>query len=81
MSDAGTEAACPICGGAAEAGCVYGRDGGWFGLQWRAGEPGVAGNFMTGLGVGDTVGEHGLFSGPFARGIRCLACRRIVLEI
>ena len=72
---------CPICGEPAEAGCLYGRDSGWIGLRWRTGDPSLIGNFLTGVGGGDAVGEHEMFSGPFARGVRCDRCRRIVLEV
>lgn len=70
---------CPICGEAAESGCVYGPDG-WVGLRWRAGEPSVWGNVVTSTFGGIDIGEIGLFHGTLARGIRCASCRRIVLE-
>ncbi len=71
---------CPICGEAAESGCVYGPDGRWSGLRWRAGEPSAWGNVVTGTFGGIDIGEIDLFRGTFARGIRCASCRRIVLE-
>jgi hypothetical protein len=75
---------CPLCGEPAEAGCLYGRDGGWAsftGLQWRAGEPSIAGNIIAGMRGGEAVGEFKALVGPFVRGIKCQRCRRIVLEI
>jgi hypothetical protein len=79
-SDHGNPARCPICGSIAESGCIYGPDRGWTGLQWRAGEPSVWGNVVTGFAGGISLGEIGLFRGPYVRGVRCVSCRRIVLE-
>jgi hypothetical protein len=81
MSDPSTEesfATCPLCGSPAEFGCVYGADK--WPLQWYPGEPGVLGNIMTGLGTGQRVGGWGLGAGPYAAGIRCDKCRRIILS-
>ncbi|MCC6493640.1 MAG: hypothetical protein IT424_11545 [Pirellulales bacterium] len=73
-------AACPICGKEAEAGCLYGRDGSWASLQWYAGPPSFVGNLVAGLRGGEPVGEYAVFKGPYARGIRCSRCARIILE-
>ena len=72
-------AACPLCGNAAERGCVYGSDKGWR-LRWYGGPAGFWGNLTTGLGGGDPVGSWGFGTGPYAAGIRCDQCKRIILE-
>jgi hypothetical protein len=72
---------CPLCGRTAEAGCLYGRDGSWAGLQWYAGPPSFTGNFVAGMRGGESVGEYAVFKGPYARGIRCEHCSRIILEL
>ena len=69
---------CPLCGSTAEQGCVYGSVKGW--LRWYAGPPGFWANLATGLGGGEPVGGWGFVSGPYAAGIRCDRCRRIILE-
>jgi uncharacterized protein DUF6487 len=71
---------CPICGTPAEAGCLYGRHS-WFCLRWRAGEPSFADALASTVGGGDPVGGNGLLHGPHAPGIRCLNCRRIILDL
>jgi hypothetical protein len=73
-------ATCPICGGAAEIGCLYGRDD-WSPLRWLPGEPSWLGNVATARGGGDPVGDTGWLSGPHAPGLRCDKCRRIILDI
>jgi hypothetical protein len=80
-SDPGEPARCPICGSIAESGCIYGPDRGWTGLQWRAGEPSIWGNVVTGFAGGLPLGVIGVFRGPYVRGVRCVSCRRIVLEL
>ncbi len=71
---------CPVCGGWAEAGCVYGADRGWTGLRWRAGDPSFWSNVVTAWGGGQKVGNHGILRGPYAQGIRCQQCKKIVLD-
>jgi hypothetical protein len=71
---------CPICGAAAEAGCIYGPDG-WTGLRWRPGAPSFWGNVETGLFGGEAIGEWGLLRGPYIEGIRCEHCKRVVLQL
>lgn len=78
-SEEGRTATCPICGGAAELGCIYGSDKGWS-LRWHPGPPGFWANVMTGLGGGESVGGFGLGSGPHAEGVRCLRCSKIILD-
>jgi hypothetical protein len=84
MSEEATEqtpsARCPICGGEAEAGCIYGKDS-LFGMRWREGEPSLWGNIVTGLLGGDPVGEVDLLRGTYLKGIRCKHCNRIVLQL
>jgi hypothetical protein len=70
---------CPLCGSPAEHGCVYGSDKGWR-LRWYAGPPSFVANLATGLGVAEAVGGWGFGSGPYAEGVRCDRCRRIILE-
>ena len=70
---------CPLCGSAAEQGCVYGSDKGWS-LRWYAGPPGFWANLTTGLGGGQPVGGWRFGSGPHAPGLRCERCRRIILS-
>lgn len=69
---------CPICGKTAERGCVYGADR--IALQWSPGPPNWKSNFETGLGAGLQVGEWTLGAGAYVEGIRCQACRRIILD-
>lgn len=70
---------CPICGKVAERGCLYGADRSVF--RWLPGEPNLDKNISTGfLGEGQVVGTHKFFAGTFARGIRCAACRRVILD-
>jgi hypothetical protein len=72
---------CPICNSPAEFGCIYGPDGGQ-GLSWRPGEPSMWGNIVTGTFFGGTpIGEVDLCAGTYVRGIRCVSCRRIVIEL
>ena len=71
-------AKCPICGGIAESGHLYGGDKG--ALRWLAGEASWGKNITTGFGDGITVGQWGLLKGPHAQGIRCAHCRRIILS-
>lgn len=71
---------CPICGHPAEAGCVYSPDEGR-GLRWRPGEHSFVGNIVTGLGGGELVGQVGWLAGPYAKGIRCDRCQKLVLEL
>jgi len=74
----GSVAICPICGGAAESGHLYGSDRG--SLRWLAGEASWGKNFATGLGDGIMVGTRGILSGPHVKGIRCTSCRHIILS-
>ena len=69
--------ACPLCGGAAERGCVYGRDGN--SLQWFAGPPGWKKNVASFLAPGLSISRQDGFTGPYVEGVRCERCRRIVL--
>jgi len=82
MSDEATKqpssVKCPICGAEAEAGCLYGP-GMRAKLIWRAGPPTFWGNLVAGL-FGESVGEWGLLRGPHVEGVRCKACKRIILE-
>jgi hypothetical protein len=78
-SDGDGPATCPICGGSAERGGIYGSDKGWS-LRWYAGPPGFWANVTTVLGGGETVGGFGFGSGPYAEGIRCDHCRRIIID-
>ena len=71
---------CPICGADAEVGCIYGRNG-WFRLRWRAGEPSFAGCLETTVGGGEPVGGDIAYIQKYASGIRCLSCRRIILDL
>jgi hypothetical protein len=75
------DSTCPICGRAAEAGCLYGRDGSWAGLRWCAGPPSFSSNLIAGLRGGEEVGEYAIFKGPHARGLRCDYCARIILDL
>ena len=68
---------CPLCGGPAERGCLYGADN--WPLRWSAGPPSFWANLDTGAGGGQVVGGWGFWSGPHAEGVRCDRCRRIVL--
>lgn len=78
-SDPDRSAKCPICGGRAERGCIYGSDKGWS-LRWFPGPPGFWANVSTGLGGGEVVGDFGFGTGPYAEGIWCLGCRKIVID-
>jgi hypothetical protein len=73
---------CPICGSIAEAGCLYGPDTMEVAgeLKWIAGDPSWKKNSATAFGKGETVGQNGWLTGPHATGIRCMECRRIILE-
>lgn len=69
---------CPLCGGAADRGCLYGGDHG--GLSWFNGEASWFKNLASVFGAGEIVGENGIFKGCHADGIRCLSCRKIVMN-
>lgn len=71
-------ASCPLCGGAAVRGCLYTADQG--GLSWFNGEASWFKNLASGFGAGEPVGEAGLFKGCYMEGIRCLSCRRVVMN-
>ena len=73
-----TTATCPACGSVAEKGCLYGADRG--GLRWLAGPASWIKNLATGFGDGESVGKYGPLTGPYVSGIRCRACRRIILD-
>ena len=79
MSDTSNDAPCPLCGKAAEHGCVYGSDKRWS-LRWYPGPPGFWANLATGMGGGEPVGGFGFGSGPYVEGVRCTRCRKIVLD-
>ena len=68
---------CPICGGPAERGCVYGERGP---LRWVAGPVTWEKNLASLLGAGDSVGEEGVFTAPHAEGVRCVLCHHIILR-
>lgn len=82
MSDlknkSGEQPKCPICGAPAEKGCLYGGD--TAPLQWIAGDASWSKNAAAAVGEGEAIGSIGLLSGRHAEGIRCLSCRRIILE-
>ena len=67
---------CPFCGGVAEVGCLMGKDSP-FSFQWYAGDPSFWKNLLP---HGDPVGEWGVLSGTFIKGIRCQPCRKVVLD-
>jgi Domain of unknown function (DUF6487) len=65
---------CPICGAAAEAGHLVGDRI----VQWLPGEPGLWKDFAS---MGGSVGTfRGLINRTTLAGIRCRACRRIILQ-
>ncbi len=72
-------AKCPICGAAAESGCLYGGDGG-SGLRWFPGPPRASNNLWSVVGDGEAVGAIGFLTGSYAEGIHCHACRKVILE-
>lgn len=69
---------CPICGQAAERGCLYGSDSG-VRLRWFPGEPRLWANLSAGLGGGTAVGDRSFTVGAHAEGIRCQRCRQITI--
>jgi hypothetical protein len=69
---------CPLCGGAADRGCLYGADRN--SLLWMNGEASWFKNLASVFGAGEIVGENGIFKGCHADGIRCLSCRKIVMN-
>lgn len=69
---------CPICKKPAEQGCIYGGDQN--ALRWLKGEPNLLNNIKTGVGGGEIIGESPMLSGSHIRGIRCSACKRIIIE-
>ena len=71
----GASTACPICGSPAEVGYLSYPHGGWTWLRWRDEAPSV-----WGTRPGEPVGDWGLLRGPYAKGIRCERCHRIVLD-
>ncbi len=64
---------CPICGGPTESGHLAG-DGV---LQWLQGRPGF---WKDTFSMGGSVGSVGFSHRGTLDGIRCRACRRIILE-
>ncbi len=74
----GEQPKCPICGGAVEKGCLYGADSAP--LQWIAGDASWRRNAAAAAGEGEAIGSYGVLAGRYAAGIRCLSCRRIILE-
>ena len=70
------ETKCPYCGGEVETGCLMGKDS-LLGFQWYAGDPSFLKNLFP---HGESVGHYELFSGTYATGMRCLQCRKIVLD-
>jgi hypothetical protein len=77
--DADEPVTCPLCGAAAEQGCVYGSDRGWR-LRWYAGPARFWANLVTGFGGGEQVGGWNFASGPYVGGVRCDRCKRIILK-
>jgi len=70
---------CPICGKAAELGCLYGPDGG-SGLRWMPGPATAANNLWSAVGEGEPVGTIGFLAGPYASGLHCRSCAKIILN-
>jgi hypothetical protein len=68
---------CPFCGGEVEIGCLMGTDSLLFAFQWYEGDPSFWKNLFP---HGQEVGETGLLHGTYVTGMRCLKCRKIVLD-
>lgn len=69
---------CPVCGAAAESGCVYAADD--VELRWIAGGVSCIKNIEAAIGEGEKIGHRDFFNGTYAEGIRCLECRILVLR-
>jgi hypothetical protein len=78
-SESYTTVICPICEKPAEEGCVYGADKN--ALRWMKGPPSWKNNVKTAFAGGEIIGESPLFKGSYAKGIKCEACARIVIEL
>jgi len=80
MSDVGKiPIPCPICGSAAELGCLYGGDGGGS-LRWFPGPARASNNLWSVVGEGDPVGTIGFLTGSYAQGLHCRQCRKFILD-
>ena len=74
------EELCPLCGGAAQQGCLLGGDDN--SLQWFDGPPSLGKNLASGIGWpmgGEQIGTYMSAAGTYVEGIRCKTCRRIIL--
>jgi hypothetical protein len=71
-------AECPVCGGEATRGCLYGADE--IPLRWLDGAPTLGKNFRAATAAGVPVGRQQLFAGTHALGVRCSTCHNIVIE-
>ena len=67
---------CHFCGGDVEIGCLMGKDS-LFAFQWYEGDPSFLKNLFP---HGESVGSTDLLHGTHVTGVRCLKCRKIVLD-
>ena len=79
LPDGASEVRCPLCGGVAEVGALYGAD--QSPLKWHGGPVSWAANVAAALPGGEVVGDYRFGAGVFAAGVRCRTCRRIVLDV
>ena len=69
---------CPICNSIAEIGCLMGNSGSFdVGFQWYEGNPTIWRNIVP---HGEPVGDFEIFKGAFLRGLRCIKCRKLILD-
>jgi hypothetical protein len=76
----GAAAQCPLCGAAAEPGCVFGGGRSWFGMRWLPGEPSFGASLKAAVGGGLPVGERRWLIGSYLHGLHCPSCRLFFLK-
>ena len=78
-NDIDPEVICPICGKIANKGCIYGADSN--ALRWIEGDPSLFKNLKTGIGLGKIIGESPLLKGSHIKGIFCIFCNKIIVDM
>lgn len=80
LSELMTSISCPICGGAAEAGCLY-AGGSASGMHWMHGPSGLKSRLLSAMGDGLSIGYSGLIGkGTYLEGVYCKKCNKMTLE-
>jgi hypothetical protein len=67
---------CGACGAEIEVGCLMGKYS-VFAFQWYEGDPSFWKNLIP---QGESVGVTHLLYGTYMTGVRCLKCRKLVLD-